>query len=198
MLGLKTGSEVVQSKFHLEQDQLTKLENIFHLLDKDMDGYLQEDQLLTALTTVGINPTRRIKYELKKRLPRRKKPNGQPQGIDFTTFSRIIRSTLIAQPTAVTEIDAVTKLFEDPKRPGVIKGHELRHLLTGVQTSSTTELSMDETNIIFQALGIMDDGDVNVHEYVDVVSDGLVRVVKHRRIDDTGYRVGRTQKKRLK
>ena len=57
---------------------------------------------------------------------------------------------------------------------------------------------MDETNIIFQALGIMDDGDVNVHEYVDVVSDGFVRVVEHRRIDDTGYRVGRTQKNRLK
>jgi Ca2+-binding EF-hand superfamily protein len=184
MLGLKEGTEVLQSRFQLEKEQKTKLENIFHLLDKDMDGYLQEDQLLTALTTVGINPTRRIKFEIQKRLPRRKNSKSQPQGINFETFSRIIRSILIAQPTSVTEIDAVTKMFEDPEKPGTIKGHELRHLLEGVQTSSQTQLSVNETDLIFQSLGIMEDADVNVHQYVDVVSDGFIRVVQHRRVGD--------------
>ena len=75
-------------------------------------------------------------------------------------FARIIRSTLIAQPTAVSEMDTLTELFETKAKPGVIKGHELRHLLTGVRTSSRTELSSREADVLFDQLGIEEDGDV--------------------------------------
>ena len=188
MVGVKGGQPIIQTRFQLEHEQMTNLRNIFHLLDKDMDGFLQEDQLLTALSTVGINPTRRIRHELQKRLPRRKNSKGLNEGINFETFARIIRSTLIAQPTAVTEIDAITMLYESPDKPGIIKGHELRHLLTGVETSSHTQLSMEETNSIFETLGLTEEGDVNIHHYVDIVADGFIKIVNHRKISDNGYR----------
>jgi Ca2+-binding EF-hand superfamily protein len=193
MMGVKAGTEVVHGRVQLENDQVEELRNIFHLLDKDMDGLLQEDQLLTALATVGVTPTRRIKFELKKRLPRKKNGSGKPDGVGFETFMRIIRSTLLAQPAAVTEIDALAALYESPDRPGVIKGYQLRHLLEGVQTSSKTTLSVDETDMIFNSLGIMEDADVNVHQYVDTVSDGFIRVIDHRRIGDS-YRNKITKK----
>ena len=186
MMGIKAGEIIHRTKVQLEVDQVTELRNIFHLLDKDMDGLLQEDQLLTALATVGVNPTRRIKYELKKRLPRNGVGGlkGKPNGVGFDTFLRIIRSTLLAQPAAVTEMDALAAMYDSPERPGVIKGHQLRHLLTGVQTSSNTALNSTETDLIFKSLGIMEDGDVNIHQYVDTVADGFIRVVDHRRIGD--------------
>ena len=193
VLGLKNGTEIKRS-FQLDEDQTELLRNVFHLLDKDMDGLLQEDQLLTALATVGINPTRRIKYELKKRLPRSKNGSTRSEGVGLDTFMRIIRSTLLAQPTAVTEIDALTAMYETPDRPGVIKGHQLRHLLEGVETSSNTKLSVTETDIIFQSLGIMEDADVNIHQYIDVVSDGFLRVVDHKRVGDNYHRKKLTQK----
>ena len=187
MMGLKTGKELVaHERFELKEESLKKLSSIFHLLDKDMDGKLDEEQLLTAFVAVGIRPTRRIKYELAKRLP--KKSSGKTVGIGFDMFARIIRSTLIAQPTAVTEIDALTELYETKDRPGVIKGHELRHLLTGVQTSSHTELSSGETHFLFSQLGIEDNSDVRLHEYVDDVGGDLIRVVEHRRLGDQGAR----------
>jgi len=91
---------------------------------------------------------------------------------------------LLAQPAAVTEMDALAAMYDSPERPGVIKGHQLRHLLTGVQTSSNTALNSTETDLIFKSLGIMEDGDVNIHQYVDTVADGFIRVVDHRRIGD--------------
>jgi len=198
MMGLKTGEEVTaQGRFELKESSLTKLRSIFHLLDKDMDGKLEQDQLLTAFSAVGIRPTRRIKYELSKRLP--KKNLGKPTGIGFDMFARIIRSMLIAQPTAVTEMDALTELFETKAKPGVIKGHELRHLLTGVQTSSHTELSSREADVLFDQLGIEEDGDVRLHEYVDTVGGDLIRVVDHRRLGDQGARswIAKGKKKKL-
>ena len=70
---------------------------------------------------------RRIKYELKKRLPRNGVGGlkGKPNGVGFDTFLRIIRSTLLAQPAAVTEMDALAAMYDSPERPGVIKGHPL-------------------------------------------------------------------------
>jgi Ca2+-binding EF-hand superfamily protein len=196
MMGLKSGGEVAaRGRFELQEASLTKLRSIFHLLDKDMDGKLEQDQLLTAFAAVGIRPTRRIKYELAKRLPK-KNNSGKAAGIGFDMFARIIRSTLIAQPTAVTEIDALTELFETKDKPGVIKGHELRHLLTGVQTSSRTELSSREADVLFDQLGIEEDGDVRLHEYVDTVGGDLIRVVDHRRLGDQGARSWMTKGRR--
>ena len=166
------------------------------MLDKDMDGKLEPEQLLTAFVAVGIRPTKRIKFELAKRLP--KKSSGKTVGIGFDMFARIIRSTLIAQPTAVTEIDALTELFETKDKPGVIKGHELRHLLTGVQTSSRTELTSHETDTLFDQLGIEADADVHLHEYVDTVGGGLIRAVEHRRLGDQGARSWMTKKKKVR
>ena len=186
MTGLKNGAEsLAKGRFELGEDSIEKLRDIFHLLDKDMDGKLEEDQLLTAFAAVGIRPTRRIKFELGKRL-RKMKPGKS--GIGFKMFTRIIRATLIAQPTAVTEIDSLSSLFESEQKPGIIKGHELRHLLSGVQTSSNTQLSSSEAEILFGNLGIQDKDDVHLHEYVDQVGGDLIRVVDHRRLRDQGAR----------
>ena len=42
--------------------------------------------------------------------------------------------------------------------------------------------------MLFDQLGIEEDGDLRLHEYVDIVGEGLIRVVDHRRLGDQGAR----------
>ena len=109
-------------------------------------------------------------------------------GIGFNMFTKIIRAILIAQPTAVTEIDSLSALFESQDKHGIVKGHQLRHLLSGVQTSSNTHLNPQEADILFRNLGIRETDDVHLHKYVDQVGGDLIRVVDHRRLRDQGAR----------
>ena len=59
-----------ERQHELHPSQEAELQTMFAILDRDMDGRLDFDQLCTAIEAVGIKPTARIKAELKRRMPK--------------------------------------------------------------------------------------------------------------------------------
>ena len=160
-------------RFTFDGFQKDELYSIFTLLDLDMDGHLMPKEVYVAMAAVGITPTENIKNAIRKRLPK----SAQHDGIDFQTFTRIIKSTLTAQPVQRRDLQLLLDHYSS-RNDGTITGQELRSLLQ-IPTAANTQLSKRETNQVFAELSLTNEGAIEFGSYVDDVSDGFQRVLDH-------------------
>ena len=160
-------------RFTFDGFQKDELYSIFTLLDLDMDGHLMPEEVYVAMAAVGITPTENIKNAIRKRLPK----SAYSDGIDFQTFTRIIKSTLTAQPVQRRDLQLLLDHYSS-RNDGTITGQELRSLLQ-IPTAANTQLSKRETNQVFAELSLTNEGAIEFGSYVDDVSDGFQRVLDH-------------------
>ena len=160
-------------RFTFDGFQKDELYSIFTLLDLDMDGHLMPEEVYVAMAAVGITPTEYIKNAIRKRLPK----SAYSDGIDFQTFTRIIKSTLTAQPVQRRDLQLLLDHYSS-RNDGTITGQELRSLLQ-IPTAANTQLSKRETNQVFAELSLTNEGAIEFGSYVDDVSDGFQRVLDH-------------------
>lgn len=158
-------------RFTFDSFQKDELYSIFTLLDLDMDGHLMPEEVYVAMAAVGITPTENIKNAIRKRLPK----SASKDGINFGTFTKIIKSTLTAQPVQRRDLQLLLDHYSS-KNDGTITGQELRSLLQ-IPTAANTQLSKRETNQVFTELSLTNEGAIEFGSYVDDVSDGFQRVL---------------------
>jgi Ca2+-binding EF-hand superfamily protein len=163
--------ELRRRRFTINGSQKEELYSIFTLLDLDMDGRLMPEEVYVAMAAVGITPTEIIKKAIQKRLPK----SAYFNGIEFDTFTRIIKSTLTAQPVQRRDLQLLLDHYSN-NRDGTIGGEQLRTLLQ-IPTAANTQLSNKETNQVFAELNLSNDGLIEFGSYVDDVSDGFQRML---------------------
>ena len=163
--------ELRRRRFTFNGSQKDELYSIFTLLDLDMDGRLMPEEVYVAMAAVGITPTEIIKKAVRKRLPK----SAYYNGIEFETFTRIIKSTLTAQPVQRRDLQMLLDHYSH-NDDGTIDGGQLRRLLQ-IPTAANTQLSKKETNQVFAELNLSNDGLIEFGSYVDDVSDGFQRML---------------------
>ena len=90
-------------------DHIEKIFTIFNVLDKDMDGRLNDYEAVTALVSLGITPSRRVLNMMHHRLTLMDKHLG----IDFKTFVSVVRSILKEQPVRIRDINQLGHFLQE-------------------------------------------------------------------------------------
>lgn len=154
--------------FELDEVHLKTLRTIFTLLDKDQDKLLNVQELRLAIVAMGIPPSKRLIDEIS-----RSAPSWAGKGIDFGTFQRVIVDRLKSNPIHMADVDELFRLFEDSNERGAVTPGNLRHLMTRVKTSNSTQLSNHEVDEIFDELDIKDTP-VYYRRFLTDISSGFV------------------------
>eukprot|EP00940_MAST-03C_sp_MAST-3C-sp2_P002155 g2155.t1 len=162
------GAVYSHKAFELDEVHLKTLRTIFTLLDKDQDKLLNVQELRLAIVAMGIPPSKRLIDEIT-----RSAPSWAGKGIDFGTFQRVIVDRLKSNPIHMADVDELFRLFEDSNERGAVTPGNLRHLMTRVKTSNSTQLSNHEVDEIFDELDIKDTP-VYYRRFLTDISSGFV------------------------
>lgn len=154
----------------LDEDHLTTLRTIFEMLDTDVDGWLDNRQLRTAVTAVGIPPTKRF-------LARIHAIAGR-DGCDFDTFVAAVEQKLLEAPIDASAVEDMFKRFRTEGRddPGHVSAYHMMHVLSGIKTSHHTELTSEEVEELFSELHIDYADPIDYKEFVKALTSGFVQL----------------------
>lgn len=154
----------------LDTEHLRTLRIIFEMLDTDVDGRINDQQLRTAVTAVGIPPTRRF-------LARIKSFAGE-DGVDFNTFVAAVEQKLLESPVDERDIKELFEQFRDDSRdkPGHVTTYHLHHVLAGIRTTHHTELTTEEVDELLEELKIEYTDPVDYVEFVRALTSGFVQI----------------------
>jgi len=159
---------VTHKAFELDEVHLKTLRTIFTLLDKDQDKLLNVQELRLAIVAMGVPPSKRLVDEITRNVP-----SWAGNGIDFGTFKRVIVDRLKSNPIHMADVDELFKLFDNSGEEGAVSPAQLRHLMTNVETSNSTQLSDNEVDEIFQELDI-NETPVYYRRFLTDISSGFV------------------------
>lgn len=165
----ETKTAPARDRVLLDQAHVDTLKIVFSLLDTDLDGKLTDGQLRTAVTAVGIPPTRRFLLELKSMVPR-------GEGVDFESFVRGVEKKLVGAPVRMQDIDELFAVVADlDPRDGEVDLAGMMHCLAGIKTTHNTQLDEREVMDIMAELHIGRGEPIVVRDFVKALSSGFVQ-----------------------
>lgn len=176
----------------LDRDHVATLRTVFEMLDTDMDGRLDDSQLRTAVTAVGIPPTRRFLSEIHQQQRVRDEASeldaprmrgglrgagGAGDGVAFITFMRAIEDKLITAPVSLSSLDELFGSYHDPDRDPKdhVTSFHMHHVLSGIKTSHHTELDPEEVEEVLEEFGIDYADPIDYKAFVRALSSGFVQ-----------------------
>jgi Ca2+-binding EF-hand superfamily protein len=145
----------------------------------DGDGALTDEQVRIGLTTVGIPPTRALLREVR--------GDGRGGRVDFSRFVDAVETITTREPIDVKGIREALRRFErDAAPPGELPGHVMRYVLAGIPNVFGTNLTEEDVDEIFRALGLDEESPVDALEFVRALTSGFVHMPREPSLSGTG------------